>query len=102
MTKKHFEKLVDKIAESGEDVLFETSYGSFYLYVLDGSYRLEMTYKYVSGLDSYNNPIYQYMDDYVWDCEYLSREALFKGMQDILAKDPYGTDYSKRKAKEQR
>lgn len=99
MTRAIFDRLVNSIVESGDGVLFETSYGAFFLSERDGQYRLELAYKYASGLDRDLQPIYQYTDDYVWDMEYSSRDELFGSVCELLARDPYGTDYSKRKAK---
>lgn len=99
MTRAIFDKLVDSIVGNGEGVLFETSYGSFYLYTYnDGAFRLELSYKYVCGLDGNLAPIYQYMDDYVWAADCISRDKLYSIINKILVGDPYGTDYSRRKA----
>lgn len=102
MTRNTFDKLVNAIKgdfEAGDGVFFETSYGSFYLYAYpDGTYRLEMNYKYACGLDENLAPIYHYMDDWVWITEFISREELYNITNKILAGDPYGTDYSKRNA----
>lgn len=97
MTRNTFDRLVNAI--DGDGVLFETSYGSFYLYAYnDGTFRLELCYKYACGLDENLAPIYHYMDDYVWVTEYISRDKLYRVVNKILAGDPYGTDYSRRKA----
>lgn len=40
MTRAIFDRLVNSIVESGDGVLFETSYGAFFLSEIDGEYRL--------------------------------------------------------------
>lgn len=97
MNRKTFDRLVGAL--DGDGVLFETSYGSFYLYTYDdGTFSLGLSYKYACGLDENLAPIYQYTDDDIWSVNFISMDKLYRFVNKILAGDPYGTYYSKHNA----